>query len=77
MNRRELLIAAAAAPVALGWPTAARGSARGGTALALVTADSESRILAVRLTDMRVVRSLAVPREPHGIEAVDLLGARS
>jgi len=27
----------------------------------------------VRLTDMRVVRSLAVPREPHGIEAVDQL----
>jgi DNA-binding beta-propeller fold protein YncE len=73
MNRRQLLIAAAAAPVALGWPTAVRGSARGGTPLALVTADSESRILAVRLTDMRVVRSLAVPREPHGIEAVDLL----
>ncbi len=75
MNRRELLIAAAATPVALGWPTAARGStrrARGGT-LALATADTEDRILAVRLTDMRVVRSLAVPHEPHGIEAVDLL----
>ncbi len=41
--------------------------------LALVTADSEGRILAVRLTDMRVVRSLEVPHEPHGIEAVDLL----
>jgi DNA-binding beta-propeller fold protein YncE len=73
MNRRELLIAAAAAPFALGWPTAARASARRGIPLALVTADSENRILAVRLTDMRVVRSLAVPREPHGIEAVDQL----
>jgi len=44
MNRRELLIAAAAAPFALGWPTAARASARGGIPLALVTADSENRI---------------------------------
>jgi DNA-binding beta-propeller fold protein YncE len=73
MNRRELLIAAAAAPVALGWPSAARSAARGGTPLALVTADTEDRILVVDLTDMRVVRSLAVPHEPHGIEAVDLL----
>ena len=38
-----------------------------------MTADSEDRILAVRLTDLHVVRSLAVPHEPHGIEAVDLL----
>jgi DNA-binding beta-propeller fold protein YncE len=73
MNRRELLIAAAAAPVALTLPSSARASSRGGTPLALVTADSEDRILVVRLGDMRVVRSLAVPHEPHGIEAVDLL----
>jgi DNA-binding beta-propeller fold protein YncE len=71
MNRRELLIAALAAPAALALPSAARATARGGTALALVTADSEDRILAVRLGDLRVVRSLAVPHEPHGIEAVD------
>jgi DNA-binding beta-propeller fold protein YncE len=74
MNRRELLIAvAAAAPVALRRPMAARASARGGTPLALVTADSENRILVVLLTDLRVVRSLAVPHRPHGIEAVDRL----
>jgi DNA-binding beta-propeller fold protein YncE len=73
MNRRELLIAAAAAPAMLALPTAACASARGGTPLALVTADSEDRVLVVRLTDMRVVRSLAVPNQPHGIEAVDLL----
>jgi DNA-binding beta-propeller fold protein YncE len=73
MNRRDLLLAAAAAPAALALPAAARAVARGGTPLALVTADSEGRILAVRLTDMRTVRSLAVPHEPHGIEAVDLL----
>jgi DNA-binding beta-propeller fold protein YncE len=73
MNRRELLLAAAAAPVALALPKAASAAARGGTPLALVTADSDDRVLAVRLTDMRVVRSLAVPDHPAGIEAVDLL----
>jgi hypothetical protein len=75
MNRRELLIAAAA-PLALALPSAG-AAARGGTPLALVTADSEDRILVVRLTDMRVLHSLAVPHEPHGIEAVDLLRPRS
>src|SRR6185295_6714367 len=73
MNRRELLLAAVAAPAALGLSSAAHAATRGGTPLALVTADSEGRILAVRLSDMQVVRSLVVPREPHGIEAVDLL----
>jgi DNA-binding beta-propeller fold protein YncE len=73
MNRRELLMAAAAAPVALGRPSAQRAAAGGGMPLALVTADSENRILAVRLTDMGVDRSLEVPHEPHGIEAVDQL----
>ena len=61
MNRRELLLAAAAAPVALALPASARAAARGGTPLALVTADSDDRVLVVRLSDMRVVRSLAVP----------------
>ena len=75
MNRREFLIAAAAAPAALALPPAADAAGRGGTPLALVTADSEDRVLAVRLTDMRIVRSLAVPHGPHGIEAVDLLRA--
>ncbi len=73
MNRRELLIAAAAAPVVLAAPAAAGAAARGRTPLALVTADSEDRVLVVRLTDMQVVRALAVPDQPHGIEAVDLL----
>jgi DNA-binding beta-propeller fold protein YncE len=73
MNRRELLIAAAAAPAALALPAAAQAAARGGTPLALVTADSEDRVLVVRLADLHVLRSLAVPDQPHGIEAVDLL----
>jgi DNA-binding beta-propeller fold protein YncE len=75
MNRRELLIAAAAAPVALALPRAASAAAQGGTPVALVTADSIDRVLAVRLTDLQIVRSLTVPDQPHGIEAVDLLRA--
>lgn len=75
MNRRELLIAAAAAPIALAMPRAASAAAQGGTPLALVTADSIDRVLAVDLSDLRIVRSLAVPDQPHGIEAVDLLSA--
>lgn len=75
MNRRELLIAAAAAPAALALPSAPRAVAGGGTPIALVTADSEDRVLAVGLDHGRVVRSLAVPDQPHGIEAVDWLDA--
>ena len=75
MNRRELLIAAAAAHAALALPATGRAAATGGTPLALVTSDSEDRVLVVRLTDLKVVRSLAVPDRPHGIEAVDQVGA--
>ncbi len=75
MNRRELLLAAAAAPAVLALPAAAQAAARGGTPFALVTSDSDDRVLVVRLTDLKVVRSLAVPDQPHGIEAVDQLGA--
>lgn len=71
MNRRELLLAAAAGPAVLALPGAARAASRGGTPLAFVTSDSEDRVLVVRLTDLDVVRSLAVPDRPHGIEAVD------
>ena len=66
-------MAAAAAPTALALPATAPAAARGGTPLALVTADSEDRVLVVRLTDMKIVRSLTVPDQPHGIEAVDFL----
>jgi DNA-binding beta-propeller fold protein YncE len=73
MNRRELLLAGAVAPLALALPATAAAAARGATPLALVTADSDDRVLAVDLTNMRVVHSLAVPDHPAGIEAVDLL----
>ncbi len=70
MNRRQLLIAGAAL---IGLPAPVRAGTRDGTPLALVTADTLDRILVVRLSDLRVVDSLAVPDEPHGIEAVDRL----
>jgi DNA-binding beta-propeller fold protein YncE len=73
MTRREPLLAAAPAPAARALPAAACAAARGGTPLALVTADSDARVLAVRLDELRVVGSLVVPAEPRGIEAVDLL----
>lgn len=76
MNRRELLIAAAAAPATLALPVGARAGVTGGVSpFALVTSDSEDRVLVVRLTDLKVVRSLAVPDMPRGIEAVDKVGA--
>jgi DNA-binding beta-propeller fold protein YncE len=75
MNRRELLIAAAAAPALLALPAAGRAAVQGGTPYALVTSDSDDRVLVVRLTDLKVVRSLAVPDQPHGIEAVEGLAA--
>jgi DNA-binding beta-propeller fold protein YncE len=71
MNRRELLLAAVAAPVALALPDAAAGAARGGTPLALVTADDDDRVLGVELGGLRTIYRLVVPDHPAGIEAVD------
>ena len=52
MDRREFL-AAAAAPLALGVVPPAFAQSRGGTPLALVTADLESAIVAVDLSSGR------------------------
>jgi DNA-binding beta-propeller fold protein YncE len=71
MNRRELLLAAAAAPAALALPGSALAAVRGGVTVALVTADDEDRVLAVDLGGLRVVERLAVPDHPAGIETVD------
>ena len=68
MNRREFL-AAAAAPLVLGAaPALARPS--GGAALALVTADLESSIVAVELVGGRVYRRLRTPAGPRSIESI-------
>jgi DNA-binding beta-propeller fold protein YncE len=73
MDRREFLLAAAA-PLLLGVsPAHARRS--GGGALALVTADLESSIVAVELAGGRVYRRLRTPADPRSIESIGGAGA--
>ena len=64
MNRRAFLVAAAALPFAV---RSGRALA-GGTPVALVTADTEARIVAVRVSDGRVLRSLPTLPGPRSIE---------
>jgi DNA-binding beta-propeller fold protein YncE len=66
MDRRTFLAAAAAAPFALSSP----GRAAGGTALALVTGDLESRVVAVDPARGRVVAHVATDAGPRSIESV-------
>jgi DNA-binding beta-propeller fold protein YncE len=73
MDRREFL-AAAAAPLLLGAaPALARPT--GGTPLALVTADLESHVVAVDLTQGRVSRRVRTPADPRSIESIGVVGA--
>ena len=69
MDRRQFLAAAAAAPLAL---SAAPALARavGGTPLALVTADAESRVVAFDLSRMRVRGYINTLPGPKSIETV-------
>ncbi len=69
MNRRELLGAALAAPLALAFAPRLPAAARGGSPLALVTADAESHVVAVGLWDGSVVRRIATPEGPRSIES--------
>lgn len=65
MNRRELIVAAAAAPLALALPEKA---AAGGTPTAFVTADTESHVVALDLSSgmagrpLKRIRTLTGPR---------------
>lgn len=70
MNRREFLAAAAATPFALAGAPAAFARSLGGTPLALVTADLESRIVAVDLSTGRIHGRLATLPGPRSIESV-------
>jgi len=64
VNRRDFLLAAAAAPFALRAETAfARSSP-----LALVTCDTEARIAAVDLASGRVIKSIPVAVAPNSVE---------
>ena len=69
MDRREFL-AAAAAPLVLSAAPPAFARRRGGTPLALVTADLESSVVAVELSTGRVHRRLRTPADPRSIESI-------
>ena len=69
MNRRDFLAAAAAAPLLFGGAPALAGR-RGGTPLALVTADLEAAIVAIDLSTGRVHRRLATAADPRSLESV-------
>ena len=70
MNRRELLAAAAGLPLALALPRAAAAHASGGgTAVALVTADRESHVVAIDLGTGAVARRIRTVPGPRSIES--------
>ncbi|MCP9484310.1 MAG: hypothetical protein MSC30_00450 [Gaiellaceae bacterium MAG52_C11] len=73
MDRRRFL-AATAAPLVLG-AAPALAARRGGTPLALVTADLESSIVAVNVATGDVHRRLRVPADPRSIESIGVIGA--
>lgn len=70
VNRREFLASAAAAPVALAAAPRLHARGLGGMLVALVTADTESRIVAVDLASGRVLGRLATLPGPRSIESV-------
>ncbi len=69
MDRRAFLAAAAALPFALR-VEASLAQTSGGTPLALVTADTESSLVAVHLSSGRIVRRLATLPGPRSIESL-------
>jgi DNA-binding beta-propeller fold protein YncE len=66
MNRREFVVAAAALAIA----PEALARRLGGTPVALVTADLESRVVAVDLSRGRILRRIPTASDPRSIEAV-------
>lgn len=70
MKRRELLAAAAAAPLALALPGRSPAAGAGGTPLVLVTADLESHVAAVDVSTGRVARRIPTLAGPRSIESV-------
>jgi DNA-binding beta-propeller fold protein YncE len=63
MDRREFL---AASTAALAWPALGRAAAR--SPRALVTADTEAHVVAMRLSDGRVLERIATREGPRSIE---------
>ncbi len=70
MNRREFLLAAGALPSALALDPLALAARAGGTPMALVTADLESRVVVLDLGTRRVVRYVRTGPGPRSIESV-------
>jgi DNA-binding beta-propeller fold protein YncE len=67
MNRREFLAGAIAVPLVL---RTAHEALAGGTPVALVTADTESRIAVVELSTGRIIRSVPTLAGPRSVESV-------
>jgi len=67
MNRREFLVGAVTLPVALRF---APGALAGGTPVALVTADTQSRVAVVELATGKILRSIPTSAGPRSIESV-------
>src|SRR6267143_75987 len=67
MNRREFLVGAVTLPVALRFSTNALA---GGTPVALVTADTQSRVAVVELSTGKILRSIPTAAGPRSIESV-------
>jgi DNA-binding beta-propeller fold protein YncE len=67
MNRREFVFAAATLPVAARF---APDALAGGDPVALVTADTESRVAVVRLSSGRILRSIPTLAGPRSVESV-------
>ena len=69
MNRRDFLAAAAAVPVVLATEPTALARGLGGTPTALVTADTEAHVVAVRLPRGQIARRIATLDGPRSIES--------
>jgi DNA-binding beta-propeller fold protein YncE len=67
VNRREFLVAAAALPLAGRFAPSALA---GGDPVALVTADTEARVVVVRLSSGEILRSIPTLPGPRSIESV-------
>jgi hypothetical protein len=70
VNRRQFLLAAAAVPTVLREGPLAFAQRLGGTALALVTADTEAHVVAVGLADGKVQARIATLPGPRSIQTV-------
>jgi DNA-binding beta-propeller fold protein YncE len=70
MDRREFLLAAAAAPVALAIEPRALAARLGGTPVAFVTADLESHVVVVDLATASVVTRIRTRPGPPSVESM-------